>query len=449
MGYNFQLKFNSYIYNMIRNISIAIFCIVLGLYSCKKDSSPDYPSVQISSPYSLATFNVPGTIYVTGHVTEAKTLTSVSVYIANNQNIPVEQTVPITITSNNMDFSCSYTLNDIHLASGQYYLTVAASNGTNIGTAFQKIYIDAVPTKRIAVYAITRNNAGVNAMKIDSVFHSSLAFTVSGDYSSSDINSYYQQLYIAGHDSGNVNVYTVPNVASNWSIAGTSSPTPFFTNVYCNNDDEYISYYNDASVKCYNHKGGIQSIYNAFSGYYPIKTFTCGGFLIMEEKSTSSSQELLGTFYQETTAPYQQATLPGPVIAMYGYDNYTIFVFGNNTSGGGYMELYNFSSNTFTPVSLTTTAQLLSVAQVTSNTYLMSFNNGTMYQYGYNINGMVVPYINGITASTVRYDSISNQVIVSFGKILNEYNYSFSSPSFITSTTVPDSIRDLRILYNK
>jgi hypothetical protein len=433
---------------MIKKITIVFFCLLSGLYSCKKDSPPDYPSVQISSPYSLAIFNVPGTIYVTGHISEAKTLTAVSVYISNNQNIPVEQTIPVTITSNNMDFSCSYALNDIHMPGGQYYLTVAASNGANIGTAFQKIYIDAALTKRTAIYAITRNSAGVNAFKIDSVFHSSLSYSVPGDYSSSDINSYYQQLYIAGHDSGNVNVYSVPAVASNWSITGIYSPAPYFTNVYCSNDAEFISYYNLACVKCYNHKGALQSIFNAFAGYYPIKTFSWGSLLFIEEKNIASPQEFIGTYYQASAVTYQQANLPGPVVAMFGYDNNNLFIFGNSTTGGGYMLLYSFTNNIFTPVSLTTSAQLLSVAQVNANTYLMSFNNGIMYQYGYNINGMV-PYINGINASTVRYDSINNQVIASTGNMINEYNYSFSSASFVASATVPDSVRDVRVLYNK
>lgn len=437
---------------MVKKI-IILFSSLLFIYSCKKDSSPDYPSVQISSPYSLATFNVPGSIQVTGHASDAKSLTSVTVYIANSQNIAAEEVIQIPITSNNMNISCSYLLNDIHMPGGEYYMTIAASNGTNSSSAFQQIYVDALPTKRTAIYAITRDGSGVHAWGIDSAFQisPSFSYTVPGDYSSSDVNSYYQQLYIAGHDSGNVSVYSVPAIAPDWSIAGNPSPAPYFTNVYCSRDAELVSYFNNTTcyVKYFNHLGVIQAVYNAATGYYPIKTFLWGGWLFMEEKSISSSQENLVTFYASTGGGLEQTTI-APIVAMYGYDNNDIFIFGNNSSGGAYIKLYTISGNIFySPAfSLSSYGQLLSAAQVNLNTYLLSFSNGSVYQYTYNPVS-IVSYIPGITASTIRYDSINNQVITASGKIVNEYNYTVGFATLVNSLTISDSVRDIRILYNK
>lgn len=432
---------------------IILFFFLLGIYSCTKDPPPDYPSVQITSPYSLAVFNVPGSIQVTGHVSDSKTLSSVTVYIANSQNIPVEQTVQIPVTSDNMNVSCSYALNDIHMPGGEYYMTITASNGTNIASAFQQIYVNALPVKRTAVYAITRNAAGVHVWGIDSAFQVSPAFsyTVPGDYSSSGINSYYQQLYIAGHDSGNVNVYSVPAATSEWNISGDASPSPYFTNVYCNNDAEFISYYNTVNgyVKCYNHEGAFQGIYNSAAGYYPVKTYLFSGWLFEEEKSISSPVENLVILYEITGGGYNQTALRGPVTAMYDYDNNDIFIFGNNSSGGAYIKLYNIPGNTFysPALSLGSYGQLLSAAQVNTNNYLLSFGNGGVYQYTYNPVG-IVSYITGITASTVRYDSINNEVITASGNTVNEYAYN-SLPVLVSSVTISDSVRDVQVLYNK
>src|SRR6185312_4697943 len=260
---------------MWKMLSLLFLIFFLALCSCKKDTPAGYPSVQISAPYPSAIFNVPCTIQVTGHASDSKSLTSVTVYIANGQNVAVESPIKIPVTSNSMNVSCLYRLSDIHLPSGQYYMTITASNGTNTASAFQQIYIDAVPTKSVAIYAITRDAMGVHAWGIDSTFHVSPAYSYSvlGDYSSFDINSYYQQLYIAGHDSGNVNVYSVPMPSPDWAISGTPSPTPYFTNVCCNNDAEFISYYANnmpnGYVKCYNHLGALQSVFNATTGYYP------------------------------------------------------------------------------------------------------------------------------------------------------------------------------------
>lgn len=440
---------------MARKIIWLFCCLFLAFGSCKKDTPPDYPSVQITAPYSMATYTVPASIQVTGAVSDANSsLTSVSVYIANSQNVPVEGGLQIPVTSDNMNVSCTYQLTDIHLASGSYYMTITVSNGTHTASAFKQIYVDAVPEKRIAVYAITRNGSGVHAWGIDSAFKVSQAYSYSvpGDYSSSDINSYYQQLYIAGHDSGNINVYWVPNPNSGWSIAGTPSPAPYFTNVYCNNDAEFISYSgsNQAQgyVNGYNHNGVIQETYQCEPGYYPLKTFLWSSLLFIEEKSISSTSENLKMVYETSGGGYNQTTIPGPLNAMYGFDNNNIFIIGNNSSGGGYIKLYNLPGSTFyTPaIPIAGYGNLLSSAQVNANTYLLGFSNGTIYQYTYNPVNMV-PYIKGITASVIRYDSINNLVLAASGNTVNEYNY--TNAGLITSATVSDSIRDLRILYNK
>ncbi len=434
---------------MDRKNIILLFCIFLSIYSCHKDSPPDYPTVIISSPYSLEYFNVPTTIHVTGSVSDAKSLTSVTVYIANSGNTPVEHSIQVPVTSNNMSISLTYSLDDIHMAGGEYYMTITASNGTNTQSAFKQIYVDALPTQRNAVYAITRNSAGINAWKINSSFRDSLSFTVPGDYSSSDVNSYYQQFYIAAHDSGNMNAYSVPDVAPYWSITGAVTSSPYFTNIYCKEDEEFVSYYNLGYVKAYNHYGAIQATYNILSGYFPIKTFLWQGFLFVEEKSISSSQENFWSFYEASTAAYQQAVLSGPMVAMYGYDNNDLFVFGNNNSGGAYMQMYNIHTNLFhSPISLSSYGKLLSAAQINASTYLMGFSDGKIYQYTYNPNS-ITPYINGITASNIRYDSINNQVITSSGKMVSEYNYGLSSGTFVTSVNLPDSVMDIRILFNK
>ncbi len=434
---------------MLRKNIIFLFSITLGFYSCKKDSPTGYPTVVISSPYSMEYFNVPATIQVTGTVSDAKSLTSVSIYIANSQNTPVEHVVQIPITSNNMNISYAYSLNDIHMASGQYYLTISASNGTNTQTTFRQINVDALPTQRTAVYAVTRSSAGINAWKINPAFQDSLSYTVSGDYSSSDVNSYYQQFYIAAHDSGNLSVYSVPTINPYWSITGDVSPTPYFTNIYCNEDNEFVSYYNLGYVKVYNHSGAIQATYAILSGYFPIKTFLWQGYLFVEEKSVSSSQENLWSFYEATTASYQQTALGGPLVAMFGYDNNDLFVFGNNSSVGAYMQMYNIHTNLFySPISLSAYGKLLSAVQINPNTYLIGFSDGKIYQYTYSPNS-ITPYINGITASNIRYDSINNQVITSSGKMVSEYNYGLSSGTFVTAVSLPDSVMDIRILYNK
>lgn len=427
---------------------IPLFIIFLFFLSCKKNNNTDIPSVQITSPSGLITYNVFDTIKIQAHVSDASNnLTAVNVCLTTNKSTPATANAPVTVTSNSMNFSLSYLINDIHLASGNYYVTVSASNGTNTGYAYEEIYINAVPLKRTAVYAITRSGTSTQAWKLDSALHSSLSITEPGNFIASDVNSYYQQLYMAAYDTGNVNAIGVPIGGNAWSVTGKNVVGPYFTNVYSYGDAAYVSFYNSGNgyLAYYNHAGVQQNLINVAAGYYPAKMLIWNNYIFVEEKNVAPPTENI-TLYYITGTGYQQASLPGPVIAMYGQDNDHIFVFGNNTSGSPYMQQYRISGNLFySPISLPA-AKLLSVAQVDANTYLLGFSNSTIYLYTWNPNNLTT-FITGVNASHIRYDAATNVLVVTDNKIVNQYSY--TGGGLMYSATLPDSVLDIQVLYNK
>jgi len=432
---------------MLRRKRIFIFIICNLFFACKKDSNIDSPSVQILQPSGLQTFNVFDTINVKASVSDADGLKSISIVLTNAQSSQVLPPVSVPVTSNSMTFTWPYILSDIHLASGQYFITVTASNGTHSTNANQKINVITAPTKRIAIYAITRNASNVQTWKIDTLFHSTAGPLVNGNYSGSDISSYYQQLFIAASDTGNVNAISVPSGTSLWNVQGITSNTPYFTNIYSYGDAAYVSLYN-GYVKYYDHKGNIQTVIAANANYYPLKTFAWSNYLFTEEKSTTSSAENLVLYYAQSGVGYQQVSIPGPIVAMYGMDANDVFIFGNQTSGAPYMQDYNISGNIFyTPITLPN-AKLLSVAQLSSGSFLMGFDNGMIYQYTYNPSNFVA-YLNGINASHIRYNALNNQLVLTSNKVVQEYNCGVSSATLVYSITMPDSVLDIQILYNK
>jgi len=428
---------------MIRKIPITIFIFIL-FFSCKKDNNVGYPTVSILAPAALTTFNVFDTVTIKASASDASKLQSVQVYVINSQNTPVLPSYSVPITGSSMTFSVPYILNNIHLASGTYNIVVDAYNGTNDTKAYRQIYIDAVPTVREAVYAITRNHSGIHLWKLDSLFNVTLSATQGGDYSSSDISAYYQQLYISAADSGNVTAYAVPVGSQIWTVPGIISSTPYFTNVYAYGDAVYASYYNDY-VKYYNNAGAIQSNTATATGYYPIKTCIWSNYLFVEEKYISSTIRNLVLFYAATGGAYQQSNLPGPVVAMYGMDYNDVFVFGNTNSGTGYLQQYNISGNLFYSPVVMPSAKILSVAQIDTQTYLVGFDNGSIYLYTYNPNS-IAPYINGITASHLQYDVANNMIIASSGTSVYEYNY--STLGLVHTANLGDSVLNVHVLYN-
>ena len=129
-----------------KRIFIFSFCAIF--FACKKDKTVDSPTVQITAPAGLQTFSVFDTLTVKATVNDPQGLKSVTIYLSTGNPTPVLPSSSVTITSNSMSFSWPYILSDLHMASGQYYITVSASNGTNTTYAYQKIYVDAAPTKK-------------------------------------------------------------------------------------------------------------------------------------------------------------------------------------------------------------------------------------------------------------------------------------------------------------
>jgi hypothetical protein len=428
-----------------RNILFVLITVSV-LDSCKKDGNTGSPTVQIIAPAGNAAFKVFDTIVIKAHASDAVSLQSVTVYIVNNQNIPVLPTAAIPITSNNMSFACPYLLNDVHLATGYYTIVVRAYNGTNATLAYQQIYINAAPLVREGIFVLTRNNSGVHVLKIDTgSFNVSNLYTYGADYSSSDISSYYQQLYISAADSGSANTLELPAGSPAWNIPGLISPTPYFTNVYSYGDAVYVSEYL-GFIKYYTHLGIMTNSITVTTGNYPIKTYVWGSYLLAEEKNIGSLSRNLVLYYTGSGKGFEQAAIPGPVVAIYGMDNDDIYIFGNQNTGGAYLQLFKISGNIFySPITLPA-GNLLSVTQINAQTYLLGFDNGTIYKYTYNPNS-IVPFINGVTASHMVYDSADNEVIASSGKYVYEYNY--ASLALMHTANAQDSVLNVHVLYNK
>jgi len=88
------------------------------------------------------------------------------------------------------------------------------------------------------------------------------------------------------------------------------------------------------------------------------------------------------------------------------------------------------------------------VAQISSGSFLIGFNNGNVYQYTYNPSNFL-SYISGVNASHIRYDAVNNQAVIASNNIVQEYNCGVSSGTLAYSATMTDSVLDVQILFNK
>ncbi len=422
---------------------IGIICCNL---SCKKDDAPTTPpSITIQLPVENTVHNVFDAVPVQFLVQDNDRLTSVVVSLMDLNSQPVLAGVDVTPSSNPATVTMSYYLNDIHIASGYYFIKVSASDGTTTNIAIRRIYVNEAPRMlRNAYYVTLPTPSTRNIFKIDSLQNPVLAGTYAGDHSQSCISSWYQDLHTIGYMNGDLYAINLEDNVTNWSVNCLTSADPYFTDVHVNGKNSYLSFY-DGRLKGYLVDGTIIMSASVQAGYYPRRIFKHDIYLAASIKEIISPARKLVLFNAATGAGYQETALSQDVVEMYTKDNDNMFCFGND-AGQGKFEIYQLSSNAFWTPYTCPAGSILSVAQVDANTYLIGHSNGTVYKYQYNINSLTT-LIPGVTASCLRFDDVNLHVYVAEGVTVKRYLY--STGTLINTVNASGTVADLELLFNK
>ena len=428
-----------------KKIFIYFFLIAL-LYSCRKEKEDVLPpDINITAPLENQQVSVPDTITVKADITDDSPLTEIKVDIVNDNLIPVLPAVIFHPMQKTYQVNVDYPVDDVMLTSGYYYVHVYASDGTNTKNDYKKIYVNEIPKRFLFVAAVTKVNYNtLRVMKIDTAFTASQMFTVSSDYSASDVNDKYQLLYIAGNYFGNVNAFNLNTNTLAWTVpALINPPFPCFTGLYYNGTYALVSDYN-GTIKGYDKSGILMYSINTPAGAYPGKLFPHNQYLFTELTLVSGGNKSIAVYYYSTSYLMQQLPVTYSVVDFYTKDDDNVFVFVNS-AGQGMMKIYSITdNNVWQPITIPA-GKIYSVAQIDPLHYLIAHDNG-IYQYDYSTNSIVL-FVPGLQADKIKFNSLTNEVYASHAKNISVYNY--PSASLVNSVMLSDTIRDFHLVFNK
>ncbi|HEY0029296.1 MAG TPA: hypothetical protein VGC65_00945 [Bacteroidia bacterium] len=426
---------------------LSVFLLVLSLFSCKKDEDEFGPKVTFSSPVENQSFNVYDYVSVTATVTDDTKIETVSVSLTDANQAAVHITVPVSVSSPSMTLNMQYLLDNIHLESGFYYVTITASDGAHHTNAYRKIYITAAPKVLKQIYLVSSaGSAQTNLSTVDSTFSSISPFHVfTGDYLGSSLSSYHQQAYVCGNYTGDFTALILQYNTNRFSITSTTSSNPYFTG-YANNDlHTYIARY-DGSIRGYDYAGTVSYAATALAGSYAQQLCFNSGYLVAEQKDKLSSSKKLVTYFPTGSAE-KNCMLSQDVVAFCEKDNTNVFVFGN-VAGQGVMQLFDrINNNLWSPYPFPLPAgSLLSAVKIDADTYLLGLSDGTIYKYQYSLNS-VTTYISGYTAVKLKYDELNNKLYVVEANRLTTFNY--STAAMANTINSVETIQNVHLLYNR
>lgn len=432
------------VFNRCRTIVFAILCIAL-FSSCKKEKSIA-PVIRIMSPLPGQGFNAGDTVHVSASISDDHEVTSVTIRLLNASYISCDHDEVIRTTGSTAEIRKEYVISNSYLETGNYYIAVIASDGSELTNEYVKIHITELPKVRKEVFLLSAyNNFSYTVSSLDSLNNPVMAFHVNGDYVSSAINSVNHELLTVGSISGSFSAYDLFTNSIRWSYPPTAFSIPTFKNLFLIKDRVYVSYY-DGRIKGYD-MDGAQKYEVQQQGYFiPDVIYKNDIYFFSEIYYRSSHLNKLGVFYLGTGEEKQEHTIDIDLRNMYSLDQNRLLLFGNDTIlGQGKIEIYDISGNGSILLQTLLTGLLNNVVQLDDIHYLLACTDG-IYKYDYSMNS-IITFVTGLPVYSLEYDEVNQELFACSGHTMHVYNAVTATPEY--TVTSADSLLDVKVLYNK
>jgi hypothetical protein len=431
---------------MKRKLSRILFISFILFFSCSKDKDETKPIITVNTPVHLQQIIGIDTIQVFANISDNKNIEWVQVSLRNNNDIPVLSTITRQPNTKDYELKISYFFDDIHLASGQYYFDISASDGVNITTEYVQILFDEVGKFRNGIFIFSNTGNVSDIYKLDNSYNANFYKSLNGDYLGSAVNSYDQQLLHTTSISGGISAINLNSGSTIWDVPITTSPpTPFYLGFIYNEQTVYIGERN-GNIKGLN-KYGLAN-YSAVSnlGCYMENALVHNDtYFVTEQQSIVGNSVKLVLYWMASGAQVQQITLNEDVKGIYSQTPNTIILLTNDASLMGKLIFYDIpSGSTSSPFSIGG-GKIDDCIEVSNGIYLVA-QGGDVTLINAN-NFTTLPYLTGVGANKLKYDFLTNELFVINGNSLEIYDY--SSKVLKGNYIHPNNVLNVAFWYNK
>lgn len=425
----------------------AIFIFLLALSSCKKDKDVSDPLIVINAPYENQQFNVFDEMTVNAVVSDDRKLEYVMVVLEDQNFIPVLKSYTFTPENSTFELDMSYTLDDIHLPSGDYYLLVKASDGINEKSKFVRVSITAVPKKLQGIFVVESMTDKVLVQRIDTAGLITTVLTQPPDYAASAVSSDYGLLLLCGKYTEDLTAYDVASLQPVWRVDVINSPPfPYFENMVYDDRKLFVAYH-EGRWEYFDLDGFSLRSKVTDQNWIPKDFLVQDDFLITWQQEISGFNNKLVVYYLNSTEARQDYQIDLEVKKMVNQfaDQYLVF---GNFLGQGYVQLHDVSNGyLYDPVTLPS-GSITSVERISDRDYAIALGNNVLI-YDDDA-GTVNPFISGVSASLVRFEPISGRLYVvpqSGGNTIKMY--SWPAGQYLGAAATAGNASDILFQYNR
>ncbi len=435
-----------YFYIMKGLIGITLALMLLLLIGCRTEEAVGpVPDIKITEPYENQSFGFGDTVVVKANITNKQALEYVRIAITDSESSPVMPVQMFYPVGQETNIFAMFVLNNLLTETGIFSVNVRTSTANGITNEWKSIYYTAAPKSMESLLVVTKKQVSGYAVKsISSTGQISERFSFSGDYSGSAVCSRHQMFFKAGSVFGNLAAWNLRINEIGWSIpAVTSPPLPYFTAIYSDNNEVFVST-RDAFVSGYS-AAGINTFrsrqYN--NGYFTYIARQQNWLVAVYEPFNSTYTKLV-IFNYPGGSVFREIEFTGKVSSIndFGKDGLLLFVNENSLSA---VYNYNFELNALVKLKDFPPGNIRKVSMPEVQDAFLAFSDG-IYWYRPS-NGSFVKVLSVSNAVDIAYEPISGKLFVASADKIEVFVFPEILP--VASYSFDDDIINIHVLYNK
>lgn len=351
----------------------AAFAVMLAA-GCRKDKDSGPPSVRITSPGAGFTLNIPDTITVGVDVSDDRTVTAVTVLLADADGVPVAPGASVAVNARSRQVSVDLPIISERLASGQYVLTAMATDGEHDARDFLTITVQAAPLRIRSMLLVPPGNGPppFTISRIDSAGAVS-AFASLSELGQAAIG--LDHLFTTGTATLPLQRWRIGNGAAQAIMPNPALWPAYFTGLSTDAaDGRIIAHAADGAVRVFLGDGAPVLTAQLPGGFVGQASVGVGDALICAARQPVTQERRLFRI-GPSGAVLAQFNSDADAVALFAIDGQRLLFFGNDAAGGVVREVNALLGGGFTMRAFPGEA-LRCVERVSPALHVLGFDSG-------------------------------------------------------------------------
>jgi hypothetical protein len=322
-------------------IVLAFFIPVL-IFSCKKDSDEQAPTIEVFNPVKNESYNTFDTIFIHALLKDDQNLKFASAELLDADLVPVSNPIAESLNTPEYNMNKALVIDNIHLISGKHYLLITASDEVNTTKSFTELHINGLPllTKGYMVYE-TEGNTVVLHQFLNGT--DSVKWSKTGPFKDGLIDNYYQQTgYLQGPE-GPFFANPLNQVFNPWQLPADQGGI-----IYCRSQPDQAGIqigYKNGIMAIFIKEGSLQKTFSSAQNYLPMLSLLNGDNIIVWQVRESMAQNNIEVFFPDG-AVRQVSSFNPAIVNMVNKNKEEIYI-GANENGDGVLFSYGLGNGIF------------------------------------------------------------------------------------------------------